>query len=218
LEEVLNLIGTNRKTMYDWNKQYANHSTKKKVKYRVLMKAKSVFKLSVAEAENLANKAGISLIYINRNNKIDANKEEFSAEIFSYDDTEDRLVGYQQQVKNEFAEHLNNLVTLSGRKLIDLCHDASISESMLRHMRKGKHLEKEAIIALLIVLEQDLEQIQMILKKAGYILSFSLPSDVVIMWLLEDKVCFSDGVAALLKINNVLDELGLPLLMTRPRA
>jgi len=214
LEKVLVLIGINRKTMNYWRNQYTSNQTNKNLKHRVIMNAGSLFGLSYQQTEDLANKAGLSLLYMTgKQMMLDA--AEFSTEIFPYDETDATVIHHHSETKMEFIEQLNNLITLSGRKLTDLCYDALISERMIHHMRKGQHLRKETILALLITLEQDLENIQLILKKAGYSLSHSLPNDAIIMWLMKHEVCFLNGVNRLLKINDVLDELELPLLMTR---
>lgn len=217
MEDVLNLIGTNRKTMSYWNKQYSNNQTSKNLKYRVIMKAGSLFKLSYQQTEDLANKAGLSLFYIINEATVTDVETEFSTELFPHDEIDRVMIRHQTKTKIAFIKQLNGLITSSGRKLSDLCDEALISERMIHHMRKGQHLRKETIIALLIALEQELEQIQIILKKAGYILSHSLPSDIIIMWLMEHEVYLFDGLNRLLKINHILDELGFPLLMTRPR-
>ena len=198
-----------------WSKQYTNNSTTKQLKYRVIMNAGYLFELTYHQTEELANKAGLSLSYL-----IDGLitfEHEFSKELFPYDDIENRVSHHEFKDKVAFITQLEDIITLSNRKLTDLCKDALISERMIHHMRKGQHLRKEAIIALLVVLEQELEDIQVLLKKAGYILSNSLPNDVVIMWLLKHEVCFLNGANSLLKINDVLEEMEFPLLMTRPK-
>lgn len=198
-----------------WSKQYTNNSTTKQLKYRVILKAGYLFELTYHQTEELANKAGLSLSYLI--DGLTISESELSKELFFYDDIDDRISHHGHKDKVAFTTQLDDIITLSGRKLTDLCKDALISERMVHHMRKGQHLRKEAIIALFIVLEQELENIQVLLKKAGYILSDALPNDVVIMWLLRHEVCFLNGANRLLKINDVLEEMDFPLLMTRPK-
>ena len=42
-----------------------------------------------------------------------------------------------------------------------------IDERMFRHIKSGIYLRKESVLALLIAMGQDLENIQITLKKAG---------------------------------------------------
>ena len=72
-------------------------------------------------------------------------------------------------------------------------------------------------MAILIALEQNVGDIQVLLKKAGYVMSKSLPGDVIVMWVLENNAERKSGTSRLFQINTILDSLGLPLLMTRPR-
>jgi len=60
-------------------------------------------------------------------------------------------------------------------------------------------------------------EIQTILKKAGYMLSKSLPNDAVIIWLLENEIEKISGNQRILHINETLDSLGMPLLMAREK-
>ena len=59
------------------------------------------------------------------------------------------------------------------------------------------------------------DEIQHLLKKAGYALSASLPNDAVVCWFLSGDRKADGTVSVLFHINEVLDELKLPLLMTR---
>lgn len=118
-----------------------------------------------------------------------------------------------------FANHFNTLLSAYPGKKIDLCWAASVSERMFRHLKSGRYLRKESILALLIVMNLSLEDIQEALKKAGFILSYSLPNDVVVIWLLENEsknnLYYKDGADRLNYINETLDSLGLPLIMLR---
>ena len=194
MEEVLKLIGTNRQTMHDWGKQYATHSTTKGLKYRVIENAASLFELSETQIEDLANKAGFSL---------------------SHKTVEIKNVNEHVRELGAFTHQLNDLIAGSGRQLSELTNKAFMSDRLLRHMKKGQCLRKETILSLLIVLGQELDNIQSVLKKAGYFLSHSLVYDVVIMWVLKHEVCLLDGANRLLKVNYVLEDLNLPLVRTR---
>ena len=92
-----------------------------------------------------------------------------------------------------------------------------IDERMFRHIKSGVYLRKESILALLIAMGQNLVNIQIALKKAGFILSASMYSDTVVIWMMENKLIRNIGTARLASINNVLYDLDLPLLMTRSK-
>ena len=92
-----------------------------------------------------------------------------------------------------------------------------VSERMFHHIKNGKHLRKETVLALLIVMELSVSEIQVTLKKAGFVLSNAIARDVVIMWLLENELDNKKGEKRLLYINDKLYALELPLLTTRSK-
>lgn len=86
---------------------------------------------------------------------------------------------------------------------------------MLRYIKSEKLPSKETLLAVAISLGVETAEIQRLLKAAGYALSASLPNDAVVLWLLKHDERESKSESPLFHINEVLDELGLPLLMTR---
>jgi len=86
---------------------------------------------------------------------------------------------------------------------------------MFRHIKNGQYLKKESVLALLIVLDLLLNEIQTALKKAGLFLSNSLANDAVVTWMLSNDACSLRGAVRLRTINETLYSLDLPLLMTR---
>ncbi|MDE7293292.1 MAG: hypothetical protein K2N72_02585 [Oscillospiraceae bacterium] len=62
-------------------------------------------------------------------------------------------------------------------------------------------------------MDLSLDELQNILKKYGYCLSESIAADMVVKWFVtyqrgrDEKILYS--------VNEVLEEMGLPLLMTR---
>jgi hypothetical protein len=114
----------------------------------------------------------------------------------------------------DFVNSINALIAAYPGKMTELCFAASVSDRMFRHIKMGRHLKKEPILALLIVMEQCLNSIQALLKQAGFILSGALPNDTVIMWVLKNEG-HRGGANRLNRINDILDSLELPLLMTR---
>lgn len=70
-------------------------------------------------------------------------------------------------------------------------------------------------MAIALSLNISLGELRTLLKKYGYCLSESVAADMVVQWFLT----YQDirGGKLLFMINEVLEEMGLPLLMTRLR-
>lgn len=68
-------------------------------------------------------------------------------------------------------------------------------------------------MAITLSLNLPLDEQRDILKKYGYCLSDSIAADMVVKWFVDT---YHDGGAGLLiAVNEVLEKMGLPLLMTR---
>lgn len=98
-------------------------------------------------------------------------------------------------------------------KIITLSENAMISERMLR-LYRHKTPTKQTLTALEVALGKRSEELERLLHKYGYCLSDSIISDVVVKWYLNDYNIGSDN-SVLYTINDVLSQMGLPLLMTR---
>lgn len=98
-------------------------------------------------------------------------------------------------------------------KLKELCSRALISEKMLRNY-KTIAPAKQAVLAVSVSLGMNAEETDGLLHKYGYCLSGSIVQDIVVKWYLDNK---SGSKNMLDEINNVLDDMGLPLLMTRQK-
>jgi len=209
-------------TFYNWRNNPMSTQSQNYLKHNFIIKAGKLFSLSFDEIEKLANKAGLSL-----NNNIFKDKykinmvslnTEFSDELFP--DISKIVVKSKMKEKiinKEFAVHFSYLLSKYKGTKTDLYRAALVSEKMFYYMKSGKNIRKEPILALLIAMELDLAEIQIALSKAGFILSKSLINDMVIMWVLEHKVHNKKGSQRLFIINEILDELGFPLLMTRAK-
>lgn len=68
-------------------------------------------------------------------------------------------------------------------------------------------------MAIMLSLNMSLDELQTILKKYGYCLSESVAADMVVKWFITYRD--NGGGNILYTINEVLEEMGLPLLMTR---
>ncbi|MDE6025022.1 MAG: hypothetical protein K2G45_06190 [Lachnospiraceae bacterium] len=89
---------------------------------------------------------------------------------------------------------------------------SQISERMLQYYKNGKIPTKQVILAMAITLEYTVEEIQWLLRNNGFCLSKSLPNDVVVLWGLQELP--RDGLF-LYRINEILEDLELPMLMTK---
>ena len=73
------------------------------------------------------------------------------------------------------------------------------------------------MLVLAISLNLSIEEINLLLQKAGFVLSKSIEFDMVVKCLLE-KTKNKKLINRLFYINNVLFDLGLPFLMTREKS
>ena len=95
----------------------------------------------------------------------------------------------------------------------ELCVAACVSERMLRSY-KNSVPTKQVLLAIVIALGFSVSEINRILRSYGYCLSESLAADVVVKWYVNNSRQES-GVRLLNEINDTLESMGLPLLMTR---
>lgn len=111
-------------------------------------------------------------------------------------------------------ENLYHFISLNyiGKKKT-LYDNALISERMFRYYKKMAPT-KQALLAIAISLNTNMEDMNKLLRGYGYCLSDSVVADLVVMWFMENK---DNKAGALLlgEINEMLDNMGLPLLMTR---
>lgn len=80
-------------------------------------------------------------------------------------------------------------------KICDLVRRVSVSERMFQYYFKGKKPTKQALLAIVILLNFPIDEINILLCKYGYCLSKSLPNDVIVIWYLKNyytqkKRCF----------------------------
>ena len=189
LKDIYSMLNINPQTISKWRYNSTSTQSRENFKADFIKKSAGLFSLTSSETEELANKAGLSFIEVSEG----------------------------KTFNSSFAEYFRKLVADYQGKKIDLCIEATVSGRMFRHLQNGRFLRKESILALLIVMGLDFEEIQHTLKKAGFILSDSMSNDIVIIWLLKNKEYSKKGSERLSIINNVLYESDLPLLITRYR-
>lgn len=97
-----------------------------------------------------------------------------------------------QQDVSDFREHLMQLLQIrneSGEKDSDIYHRASISRQLFNKIinKKGYMPSKPTILQLAIGLKLDINETKTLLEKAGYALSRSSKSDMIIRYFIENK-------------------------------
>lgn len=115
---------------------------------------------------------------------------------------------------DNFNDYLNLLIYLSPKKHKNIYDKALISDRMYRRIRADYHPTKASLLALVISLDLKTDEIYLLLRKAGYVLSESIAFDMVVKYLLEN----AQTTKNVFYINDVLYELNLPLLMTREKS
>ena len=202
-------MGVSWQAIYKWRENSA-YTPKSPLKRNVIEKAGDLFSLNQDEKEALANKAGLSICDF-RVNTVRRPSEKSEAG--------DSQISYKNQMHSNknFSNHFKLLLSECPGDNSKLCESASVSDRMFRHIKSGKHLRKEPILALLIIMGLELEDVQIALKKAGFFLSNSLYSDAVVIWMLKNKSQYFTSSKLLDRINDVLASLGFPLLMTEQR-
>ncbi len=153
----------------------------KNFKQRVIKNVQSLFSLNDKEAEDLANKVGLTL----------EQKESFQTCLII--------------LKNKYE-----------KKSRLFYQNANISERMFQYIKNGKNPTKETTLAIAVSMNLTPEDTQRLLRSAGYVLSKSIPSDAVILWLLSNEE-HNQNASKLFQINEVLYALDMPLLMTREK-
>ena len=227
-DDIHALLGTNQQYISRMRNNQGSTLTKNYLKHRIIMRAGKLFELSYAETEGLANKAGLSLEFLKSKTKdFSANMAnqtlEFSIELSPYG-VSTNLAGQLNEAPfteipnfKDFIECFNSTVSAHEGKISDLCEAAMVSERMFRYMKKGEHLKKESILAVLISMKCPAQYIIRCLNKAGFTLSESIIFDSVVLWSLENRNSNTKKTNLVYDINETLDSLGLPLLMTRPK-
>lgn len=134
-------------------------------------------------------------------------------------DEEEELAGKAGLSMKADANFHNYLIRLIKHKsrYKDLYEHAQISERMFQYIKNGRTPTKESLVAIMASLGLELEEIEFGLSKAGYSLSDSIAWDMVVKTLLTQPEIRADAGNAVRRINDVLYDLGLPLLMTREK-
>ncbi|MDR0918778.1 MAG: hypothetical protein LBM93_05945, partial [Oscillospiraceae bacterium] len=117
--------------------------------------------------------------------------------------------GLSLKIDSGFNEILIKTIDKKGIKPKEIITKSNTTERMFEYIKRGLLPTKQTLTAITISLGLELDEMQALLNKAGYALSKSLPNDMVILFELERR---NYNVYL---INEVLYELGLPMLGTK---
>lgn len=109
---------------------------------------------------------------------------------------------------------LAELLVKCSREQRRILYHTAVSERMIQYYIAGRDSTKQALAAIAILFELRIPEIEKLLGQYGYCLSYSVEYDLIIRWGLENGTQDS-GVKLLYYINEILDSLNLPLLMTK---
>lgn len=116
----------------------------------------------------------------------------------------------QTKPQDELKILLKNCGSKQRRQLYHL----AVSERMVQYYLKGKEPTKQALLAITIILGLTITETEDMLQNFGYCLSGSLVNDAVVRWFMENDNC-ATRAELLYSINETLDILDLPLLLTK---
>lgn len=113
-------------------------------------------------------------------------------------------------VESTFSEHLLDLLKERGEKDSDVYRRAEISRQLFHKIINKKDYQptKSTAIQLALGLRLNLAQTQKLLEKAGYSLTRSSKTDLVVQYFIER------GEYSIVTVNTALYDCGLPLLKT----
>ena len=135
-----------------------------------------------------------------------AYNQAFSSDSVRSDDLESILKGKE----STFSEYLLDLLKECGEKDSEVYHRAEISRQLFNKIINKKDYQptKSTAIQLALGLRLDLPKTQKLLEKAGYALTRSSKTDLVVQYFIER------GVYSIVTVNMALYDCGLPLLKT----
>lgn len=227
LRDVCAILDVSDQFIQDWRSDVTSTQSKGFFKHCVIIRASELLSLCQVESEKLANKAGLSLYWVAPEINKCPYKNGYECHRKSRSDKTNRKDPddlCKKPPNKEFSKYFCYMLKAypaSNKYLWGIA--THISESVFYSIRRGEHLKKESILALLIAMGVNLDEIQKILSKADFTLSDSIPRDKVIKYLLEEEACnisydfLCRTKKRLHKINEELEMLGVPLLKPRDK-
>lgn len=125
--------------------------------------------------------------------------------------------GLSLSIDKNFNFYLKDVIKRKNQKYNHIAKHAEISERMFNYFLNNKIPSKCSLLAIATTLNLTLVETNELLSKAGYSLSNSILSDVIIKKIILNQKIKSSNKNNLEKINEILYELSLPLLMTREK-
>lgn len=100
------------------------------------------------------------------------------------------LADKMDKMDASFSDTLMALIYATGEKPSSIYHKACVSKQVFSKINSNSHYQplKATAIAFCLALELDLEEAQELLARAGFTLSKSSLSDVIIMYCIENKI------------------------------
>ena len=115
-----------------------------------------------------------------------------------------------EQEENTGVQKLFKQYTDKQKKLFT---EANVTERMLYYIKADRKPSKESLLALVISMGMETEEIQQVLRTAGYVLSKSLPTDMIVLYFLEHQSEWNKNISLVWQINEVLVAIMLNYIM-----
>jgi len=187
LSEIWKNLSVSKQNLNEWMKTCNRSETRLNSKRIVLENAVSFFNLTQEEAIELVETSGM----------------------FRFPG------GKHPKINDEFSRVFNDRLKSWGGKHRVLIDYMGVDKTTFYRIKSGKHIRKETLLALLILIDLDPKDIRYLLNLAGYDLSKSIPLDIVVIYFLDNKEANWSSFKLLGQINDTLCDLELPLLQSR---
>lgn len=114
--------------------------------------------------------------------------------------------GLQEMLQPGFHDLLFKLIKKKGVRNVDLYRSADLTKAHFSRMKNDAdyHPSKETVLALALGLKLTLDETKMLLERAGYTLTNSSQTDLIVEFFIQSHLYDVN------EVNEVLDELGLP--------
>ena len=122
--------------------------------------------------------------------------------------------GLSFHADKNFNLYFKNLFEKSDKSCREIYEEAQVSERMFYLIKSHRVPAKTTLIAIAIALNMNIDEIETLLQKAGYVLSESIAFDMIVKRLIKNYKRITNR---LIDMNAVLYDLGFPLLMGREK-
>ena len=108
-----------------------------------------------------------------------------------------------KKVEFTFSEKLLQLIEAKGRKPAEIYTKADVTKAHFAKIKANKnyHPSKETALALAVALHLNLEETADLIKRAGYILTHSSESDIIVEFFIERGMYDIDAINAQLYLR-----------------